>query len=66
MQLLLVIMFSSVSTVSYMDEPGHHEDSLRPAIQMENTYQLGKYNFHIDHPVPHVRYLGLSVFSRLH
>ncbi|XP_026521466.1 tctex1 domain-containing protein 1 [Notechis scutatus] len=31
----------SVSTVSYMDEHGHHEDSLRPAIQLENTYQLG-------------------------
>uniref|UniRef100_A0A8C5WZD9 Dynein light chain Tctex-type family member 5 n=1 Tax=Laticauda laticaudata TaxID=8630 RepID=A0A8C5WZD9_LATLA len=31
----------SVSTVSYLDEHGHHEDSLRPAIQLENTYQLG-------------------------
>nr|XP_020661719.1 tctex1 domain-containing protein 1 [Pogona vitticeps]XP_020661720.1 tctex1 domain-containing protein 1 [Pogona vitticeps] len=31
----------SISTVSYIDEPGHHDDILRPAIQMENTYQLG-------------------------
>lgn len=32
----------SVSTVSYIDEPGHHEDT-RPAIQIENTYQTGPY-----------------------
>ncbi|XP_072505867.1 dynein light chain Tctex-type 5 [Notamacropus eugenii] len=31
----------SVSTVSYVDEPSHHDDASRPAIQMENTYQLG-------------------------
>ncbi|KAH0618528.1 hypothetical protein JD844_017820 [Phrynosoma platyrhinos] len=31
----------SISTVSYMDEPGHHDDILRPTVQMENTYQLG-------------------------
>ncbi|XP_033007750.1 tctex1 domain-containing protein 1 [Lacerta agilis] len=31
----------SISTVSYMDEPGHHDDILRPGVQMENTYQLG-------------------------
>ncbi|KYO36898.1 tctex1 domain-containing protein 1 [Alligator mississippiensis] len=31
----------SMSTVSYMDEPGHHDDFSRPAVQMENTYQLG-------------------------
>uniref|UniRef100_A0ACB8FME6 Tctex1 domain-containing protein 1-B n=2 Tax=Sphaerodactylus townsendi TaxID=933632 RepID=A0ACB8FME6_9SAUR len=31
----------SMSTVSYMDEPGHHDDILRPPVQMENTYQLG-------------------------
>ncbi|XP_043941520.1 dynein light chain Tctex-type 5 [Protopterus annectens] len=30
----------SVSTVSYMDEPGHHDEVTRPAVQMENTYQL--------------------------
>ncbi|XP_062974174.1 dynein light chain Tctex-type 5 [Elgaria multicarinata webbii] len=30
----------SISTVSYMDEPGHHDDTLRPAVQMENTYKL--------------------------
>uniref|UniRef100_A0A8D2IVW6 Tctex1 domain containing 1 n=1 Tax=Varanus komodoensis TaxID=61221 RepID=A0A8D2IVW6_VARKO len=35
----------SISTVPYMDEPGHHDDTLRPAVQMENTYQLiGKQN----------------------
>uniref|UniRef100_A0A803TEB1 Dynein light chain Tctex-type family member 5 n=1 Tax=Anolis carolinensis TaxID=28377 RepID=A0A803TEB1_ANOCA len=33
--------FSSISTVSYMDAPGHYEDILRPAVQMENTYRLG-------------------------
>ncbi|XP_026854170.1 tctex1 domain-containing protein 1 [Electrophorus electricus] len=31
----------SISTVSYIDEPGHHDDIPRPAMQMENTYQLG-------------------------
>ncbi|XP_006634917.2 dynein light chain Tctex-type 5 [Lepisosteus oculatus] len=31
----------SVSTVSYIDEPGHHDDIPRPAVQMENTYQIG-------------------------
>eukprot|EP00062_Callorhinchus_milii_P023594 gi/632982626/ref/XP_007908240.1/ PREDICTED: tctex1 domain-containing protein 1 [Callorhinchus milii] len=31
---------SSVSTVSYMDDPGHHDDIHRHAQQMENTYQL--------------------------
>uniref|UniRef100_A0A8D0HET6 Dynein light chain Tctex-type family member 5 n=1 Tax=Sphenodon punctatus TaxID=8508 RepID=A0A8D0HET6_SPHPU len=31
----------SMSTVSYMDEPGHHDDLPRPAVQMENSYQLG-------------------------
>ncbi|XP_038650380.1 tctex1 domain-containing protein 1 [Scyliorhinus canicula] len=30
----------SMSTVSYMDDPGHHDDLPRPAQQMENTYQL--------------------------
>ncbi|XP_066482461.1 dynein light chain Tctex-type 5 [Tiliqua scincoides] len=30
----------SMSTVSYMDEPGHHDDISRPAVQMENTYRL--------------------------
>ncbi|XP_077189543.1 dynein light chain Tctex-type 5 isoform X2 [Paroedura picta] len=30
----------SMSTVSYMDEQGHHDDILRP-VQLENTYQLG-------------------------
>ncbi|XP_072543119.1 dynein light chain Tctex-type 5 [Salminus brasiliensis] len=31
----------SISTVSYIDEPGHHDDNPRPTVQMENTYQLG-------------------------
>ncbi|XP_048845659.1 dynein light chain Tctex-type 5 isoform X1 [Brienomyrus brachyistius] len=31
----------SISTVSYIDEPGQHDDSQRHAVQMENTYQLG-------------------------
>ncbi|XP_065122038.1 dynein light chain Tctex-type 5 [Paramisgurnus dabryanus] len=30
----------SISTVSYIDEPGHHDDLPRPAVQMDNTYQL--------------------------
>ncbi|KAM4604816.1 dynein light chain Tctex-type 5 [Polymixia lowei] len=30
----------SLSTVSYIDEPGHHDDNTRPAVQMENTYQM--------------------------
>ncbi|XP_055497919.1 dynein light chain Tctex-type 5 isoform X1 [Leucoraja erinacea] len=29
-----------MSTVSYMDDPGHHDDNPRLALQMENTYQL--------------------------
>uniref|UniRef100_A0A671KDC8 Uncharacterized protein n=1 Tax=Sinocyclocheilus anshuiensis TaxID=1608454 RepID=A0A671KDC8_9TELE len=32
----------SISTVSYMEEPGHHDDLARPAVQMENTYQLSE------------------------
>ncbi|XP_005998708.1 dynein light chain Tctex-type 5 [Latimeria chalumnae] len=31
----------SMSTVSYIGEPGHHDDLPRPAVQMENTYHLG-------------------------
>ncbi|KAL7876629.1 hypothetical protein AOLI_G00115920 [Acnodon oligacanthus] len=31
----------SISTVSYIDEHGHHDDNPRPTVQMENTYQLG-------------------------
>ncbi|XP_076829018.1 dynein light chain Tctex-type 5 isoform X3 [Brachyhypopomus gauderio] len=30
----------STSTVSYIDEHGHHDDIPRPPVQMENTYQL--------------------------
>ncbi|KAG9273674.1 dynein light chain Tctex-type 5 [Astyanax mexicanus] len=38
---LLLKNKDSISTVSYMDDPGHHDDVSRPAVQMENTYQLG-------------------------
>ncbi|KAG8437134.1 hypothetical protein GDO86_007999 [Hymenochirus boettgeri] len=31
----------SVSTVSYIDEPGHHDDIQRPLVKEENTYQIG-------------------------
>ncbi|XP_075688206.1 dynein light chain Tctex-type 5 [Rhinoderma darwinii] len=31
----------SMSTVSYIDEPGHHDDITRPAVLLENTYQIG-------------------------
>ncbi|XP_040000165.1 dynein light chain Tctex-type 5 isoform X2 [Xiphias gladius] len=30
----------SVSTVSYLDELGHHDDNARMAVTMENTYQM--------------------------
>ncbi|XP_056308458.1 dynein light chain Tctex-type 5 [Danio aesculapii] len=30
----------SISTVSYMEEHGHHDDIPRPTVQMENTYRL--------------------------
>ncbi|KAL0966804.1 hypothetical protein UPYG_G00300340 [Umbra pygmaea] len=33
----------SISTLSYIDEPGHHDDNTRTAVQMENTYQLAPY-----------------------
>ncbi|XP_003975863.2 dynein light chain Tctex-type 5 [Takifugu rubripes] len=31
----------SISTVSYLDEMGHHDEHPRLAVTMENTYQLG-------------------------
>ncbi|XP_053549069.1 dynein light chain Tctex-type 5 [Bombina bombina] len=31
----------SSSTVSYMDDPGQHEDVVHVPVQMENTYHLG-------------------------
>ncbi|XP_030016996.1 dynein light chain Tctex-type 5 [Sphaeramia orbicularis] len=31
----------SISTVSYMDELGHHDDNPRMAVAMENTYRMG-------------------------
>ncbi|TRY97562.1 hypothetical protein DNTS_002597 [Danionella cerebrum] len=30
----------SISTVSYMEEPGHHDDIPRPLVHMENTFRL--------------------------
>ncbi|KAI3374407.1 hypothetical protein L3Q82_006233 [Scortum barcoo] len=33
----------SISTVSCIDELGHHDDNARMAMTMENTYQLGPY-----------------------
>ncbi|XP_004567190.1 dynein light chain Tctex-type 5 [Maylandia zebra] len=33
----------SISTVSYIDELGHHDDNARLAPTMENTYQMGPY-----------------------
>lgn len=37
--------FSSISTVSYIDELGHHDDNARLAQTMENTYQMGELAF---------------------
>ncbi|XP_023283081.1 tctex1 domain-containing protein 1 [Seriola lalandi dorsalis] len=33
----------SISTVSFMDELGHHDDNVRMPVTMENTYQMGPY-----------------------
>ncbi|XP_071346881.1 dynein light chain Tctex-type 5 [Trachinotus anak] len=33
----------SISTVSFMDEIGHHDDNVRIPVTMENTYQMGPY-----------------------
>ncbi|XP_073772117.1 dynein light chain Tctex-type 5 isoform X1 [Danio rerio] len=30
----------SISTLSYMEEHGHHDDIQRPTVQMENTYRI--------------------------
>lgn len=40
--MLFVLSFSSISTVSYLDEIGHHDEHPRLAVTMENTYQLGE------------------------
>lgn len=37
-----LLSFSSISTVSYLDDIGHHDDHPRMAVTMENTYQLGE------------------------
>ncbi|XP_060776974.1 dynein light chain Tctex-type 5 [Neoarius graeffei] len=31
----------SISSVSYLDEAGHHDENPKHAVQTENTYQLG-------------------------
>lgn len=36
------LSFSSISTVSYLDDIGHHDEHPRMAVTMENTYQLGE------------------------
>ncbi|KAK2860826.1 hypothetical protein Q7C36_004992 [Tachysurus vachellii] len=41
----------SISSVSYMDEAGHHDENPRHAVQMENTYQLGPSKRFPDHAV---------------
>lgn len=33
--------FSSVSTVSHVDEPSPRDEASRLTVRMENTYQLG-------------------------
>lgn len=35
----LILSFSSMSTISFMDEP-HGENALHPPVRMENTFQL--------------------------
>ncbi|KAG7227239.1 hypothetical protein INR49_013899 [Caranx melampygus] len=42
---------NSISTVSFMDELGHHDDNIRMPVTMENTYQMGPYK---RFPVPAV------------
>lgn len=37
-----LLSFSSISTVSYLDDIGHHDEHHRMAVTMENTYQLGE------------------------
>lgn len=34
-------VFSSVSTVSHVDEPSLRDEASRLTVRMENTYQLG-------------------------
>ncbi|XP_038574437.1 tctex1 domain-containing protein 1 isoform X2 [Micropterus salmoides] len=41
----------SISTVSCVDELGHHDDNARMPVTMENTYQMGPYK---RFPVPAV------------
>lgn len=39
------VFFSSISTLSNIDELGHHDDNARMAVTMDNTYQLGEIIF---------------------
>ncbi|XP_076001294.1 dynein light chain Tctex-type 5-A-like [Genypterus blacodes] len=45
----------SISTVSCMDDAGHHDDNTHPGVKLENTYQLG----------PHKRFPVLAVTNIL-
>ena len=45
-EICFLLAFSSLSTVSYMDEPSQREDTSHLAVQMENTYQLGVLFYH--------------------
>ena len=37
----ILLCFRSISTISYLEEPGQDENSMRPLVRMENTFQLG-------------------------
>ena len=41
LKFVFFLAFSSLSTVSYVDEPSQRDDASRLTVQMENTYQLG-------------------------
>lgn len=54
-----VLSFSSISTVSYLDELGHHDEHPRMAVTMENTYQLGEATFAVaSSPRQHLKLNG--------
>lgn len=44
------LSFSSISTVSYLDDIGHHDEYPRMAVTMENTYQLGERTLTFTNP----------------
>lgn len=41
----LIVSFSSISTVSCLEDPGPHDENARMPITKENTYQLGEPTF---------------------